>query len=228
MRASENAVPELPRVVSVTLLSKVAGEFWLGDPVERPKGRRVALALGELGRPLGLDDRHALLERALVRLGRLGRSSEARGPSQLGRLAGEIRRAARCASPGEEQGDEEASVKTSDKRGDTRGTHPETRGAGFRPFLLPPMNPPMNEFEIEPDRPSSTLALDFLWLIEPFLGKVEPEAGLGGTLLLTFESYEPTSVREKVAGFLDAGETELPRVGEARLMDCEREKSRRE
>lgn len=78
VRASENAVPELPRIVSVTLLSKVAGELWLGDPVERPKGRRVALALGELGRPLGLDDRHALLERALVRLGRLGRSTEAR------------------------------------------------------------------------------------------------------------------------------------------------------
>lgn len=131
MRASENAVPELPRVVSVTLLSKVAGELWLGDPVERPKGRRVALALGELGRPLGLDDRHALLERALVRLRRLGRSSEARGPSQLGRLAGKIRRAARCASAGEEQDGEEASVKTSDKRGDTRGRTRRLEGQAF-------------------------------------------------------------------------------------------------
>lgn len=89
-------------------------------------------------------------------------------------------------------------------------THPETRGAGLRPFFDPDMKPLMNE------RSPSTLALDFLWLIEPFLGGT-PDAGLGGTLLVR-ESIEPTSVRESVAGFLVRGEAELePTVGEERL-----------
>ena len=92
----------------------------------------------------------------------------------------------------------------------------------MRPFLEPDMKPPMKELF------SSTLALDFLWLIVPFLaGNVAPEPGLGGRLPESSvressvrESTDATSARENVAGLRGMGDDALgPRVGEERLTD---------
>lgn len=75
---------------------------------------------------------------------------------------------------------------------------------------------------------SSTLALDFLWLIVPFLaGKVALDPGLGGMLPESTvressvrESSETASAREKVAGLRGIGDEALgPRIGDERLTD---------